>query len=78
MDVALYVDLQDAGSDWTRPSQITAEESNRLINDSVNDYAGQWDRMTNLDLLREIHGPNLVTALRAWPERTAVLTPAWC
>jgi AbiV family abortive infection protein len=43
---ALYVDLTDSGTDWNRPLDVPGSDSKKLLNDAVNDYAGQRDRMT--------------------------------
>ena len=73
---ALYVDLQDSGSNWNRPSQVSQDESKKFLNDAANDYAGQWHRMRP-DLLRGTGDASLADALEAWPERPQLLRPAW-
>jgi hypothetical protein len=73
---ALYVDLRDSGSDWGRPSQVSRDESRKLLNDAANEYAGQWDRIRP-DLLRATGDPRLADALEAWRERPELPAPAW-
>ncbi len=73
---ALYVDLDDSGSTWVRPSNISQEEAKKLLNDSANDYAGQRDRM-GLELLRGMGDSKLADALEGWPDRPKLPEPAW-
>jgi len=68
---ALYVDLQDSGLDWSRPSQLPSDDAKKLLNDAINDYAGQWDRLNNPD------DQNLRDALEAWRDRPALPQPVW-
>ena len=42
---ALYVDLNDAGTGWHRPVDIDADEAHTAIEDAINDYAGERDRV---------------------------------
>jgi hypothetical protein len=37
-----YVDPNEAGNGWSLPGEITADEARRLVNDTANDYTGQW------------------------------------
>ena len=73
---ALYVDLEDSGSAWNRPSEVSQNECKRLLNDAVNDYAGQMHRM-NPDSLREMEEPKLADALEGWPDRPELPGPRW-
>ena len=75
---ALYVDLQDSGLDWSRPSQLPSDDAKKLLNDAINDYndaindyAGQWGRLNNPD------DQNLRDALEAWRDRPALPQPVW-
>lgn len=43
----LYVDLNDSGTNWLRPIEISREEARINISDAVNDYAQEVDRLTN-------------------------------
>jgi AbiV family abortive infection protein len=73
---ALYVDLDDSGSSWRRPEQISPEEAKKLLNDAVNDYAIQRDRM-DPDQLRGRGDVKLADALEAWQERPILPEPVW-
>jgi AbiV family abortive infection protein len=48
---SLYVDLDEAGSDWLRPSSITEAEARTTVQDAVNDYSVQRDRLTTPGIL---------------------------
>lgn len=70
---ALYVDLDDSGIGWNRPSEMSRAEATNCLADAVNDYARAYDRLTRgvgLD-------PNLSAALDAWWERPELPPPAW-
>jgi AbiV family abortive infection protein len=71
---AMYVDLDEAGTSWSRPSNITTN-AHEIINHLAGDYAGQRDRLQP-ELLDPVD-PKLAEALRQWPERPALLEPAW-
>lgn len=43
----IYVDLNDSGSDWKCPRDIGEQEARNHITDAVNDYACEFDRLTN-------------------------------
>jgi AbiV family abortive infection protein len=73
---AVYVDLDDSGSAWSRPSEMSQGECKKLINDAANDYVGQLDRM-NLDRLRGMGEPKLADALEGWRDRPELPGPAW-
>ncbi len=73
---ALYVDLDDSGSTWGRPSEVSEGECKKLLNDAANDYAGQMRRM-NPDSLRGMGDTKLADALEGWPDRPKLPEPAW-
>jgi len=73
---ALYVDLQDSGSDWSRPSEMPPDKCKKFLNDAANDYTGQRKRMS-LESLRALGDMKLADALEAWPQRPELLEPAW-
>jgi AbiV family abortive infection protein len=73
---ALYVDLDDSGLSWKRPEQISPSEAKKLLNDAVNDYAIQRDRM-NPDQLRGRGDVKLADALEAWQRRPTLPEPVW-
>jgi AbiV family abortive infection protein len=69
-----FVDLEDSGTDWKRPSKtISQEAAYRLLNDTANDYAGQWDRFSNPIFLED---SDLVEALKAWSDKPVLPLPA--
>lgn len=74
---ALYVDLQDSGLDWSRPSQITQEECKKLLNDAVNDYVGQRQQRFNPNFLREMGEQKIADALDKLRYRPRLPEPSW-
>src|SRR5258708_6832571 len=71
---AFFVDLEESGTDWKRPSKtISQEDAYRLLNDTANDYAGQWDRFSNPIFLED---SDLVEALKAWSDKPVLPLPA--
>lgn len=72
---ALYVDPDEAGTDWNRPVAMSADEANNLLVDAANDYAGHHDRLRP-EMLRA-QDPALAAALEAWPDRPALPPPKW-
>lgn len=70
----LYVDLNDAGTDWRRPCVIHKAEVEKLLSDAANDYAAQRDKMLNP---RREGKTELDEALEAWPDRTELPVPEW-
>jgi AbiV family abortive infection protein len=73
---ALYVDLDDSGSAWSRPSEVPQGECKKLLNDAANDYANQMRRM-NPDWLRGMGDRKLADALEGWPARPKLPEPGW-
>ena len=53
---ALYVDPLDSGLGWNRPQEISQEKARAFIEDAVNDYAGEWDRL-------QCFGPAILQAM---------------
>jgi hypothetical protein len=70
---ALYVDLNDFGSGWRRPSEVT-DDARAHLNDVANDYALLWFRYQPETLARI--EPKLAAALKQWPDRPALPEPA--
>jgi AbiV family abortive infection protein len=69
-----FVDLEDSGTDWKRPSKIISQkDAYRLLNDAANDYTGQWDRFSNTALLED---SGLAEALKAWSDKPDLPPPA--
>lgn len=73
---ALYVDLDDSGLSWKRPDLISPEVAKKLLNDAVNDYAIQRDKM-DPDQLRALGDVKLADALEAWQHRPVLPEPVW-
>jgi len=66
---AFYVDLNETGIDWNRPSEFSLTEAREILNDAVNDYSIQRQKVTlNSD-------PTLASALKACPDRPALPVP---
>jgi AbiV family abortive infection protein len=55
---ALYVDPLDSGLGWNKPKEIYQEKARAFIEDAVNDYAGEWDRL-------QCFGPSILQAMSA-------------
>lgn len=73
---AFYVDLNELGSDWTRPSDISAREAIDCIFDATNDYAVQRDRFITPGVL-EGDEADFAAALAAWPDCPELPSPMW-
>jgi len=72
---ALYVDLNEPGSGWLRPSEMT-DDARAHLEDVANDYALQWFRYQHQpETLAQIE-PKLAAALKQWPDRPALPEPA--
>jgi AbiV family abortive infection protein len=68
---SLYVDLNEAGSDWVRPSSITEAEARTTVQDAVNDYSVQRDRLTTPGILAAVD-PSLAKAFESQGNRPAL------
>jgi AbiV family abortive infection protein len=73
---SLYVDLDDSGSAWSGPSEVSHEECKKLLNDAANDYADQLNRIEP-DLLRGMGHTKLADAIEGWPDRPELPGPVW-
>jgi AbiV family abortive infection protein len=74
---SIYVDLDQSGGAWLRPSSITEAEARTTIEDAVNDYSVQRDRLTTPGILAAVD-PDLAHAFGGWadrPELPAVRRP---
>jgi AbiV family abortive infection protein len=71
---AFYVDLDDSGT-WKLPERITRREASKLLNDALNDYVVQRERMVSLSELRAFGEPGLADELEAWPDRPDLPEP---
>jgi AbiV family abortive infection protein len=71
---ALYVDVSPQG--WNRPSRAISEVTARdSINDAVNDYYGQYERYTDLELSFKYDEPDLYKACVEWSGRPELPRP---
>ena len=61
---AMYVDINDGGTDWNRPAAMPEEEAANCLVDAVNDYSVQIDKL-QIEMLRALDAP-LASALDAW------------
>ena len=73
---ALYVDLDDSGSGWRRPSEVSQGECKKLLNEAANDYANQMRRMSP-DWLRGMGKAKFADALEGWSARPKLPEPVW-
>jgi hypothetical protein len=46
----LYVDLDETGTSWRRPADLSIEEARQQITDAANDYSGELDRLSRAGL----------------------------
>ena len=79
---SLYVDLDESGSSWNRPIDVSIEMARQQINDACNDYMGEFDRLTQGGLFdhlqphicgKEMHAarqkmPPFELPLPGWPK----------
>src|SRR5271154_5048582 len=76
-EVALYVDpIEPFSLDrWNRPSiEISRTLAHGFIDDARNDYAGQFHRYSELEILRG-WDPALCGAIEQWSDRPTLLLP---
>lgn len=73
---AMYVDINDAGTDWNRPATMSKEEATNCLVDAVNDYSVQADKLNQMEILK-VHDPALATVLDAWPDKPPLPAPTW-
>ncbi len=71
----LYVDLNESGSGWLRPSTRDSAEALNEIVDSVNDYAAERDRLR--DEVLEDDYPEMARARLSMPSEVILLAPLW-
>jgi AbiV family abortive infection protein len=73
---ALYVDLNESGTGWSRPCELTEGEAMNCLLDAVNDYALQVNNHLQPEILKSVD-PALAAALDAWPERPPLPPAVW-
>jgi AbiV family abortive infection protein len=71
----LYVDLNESGSAWLRPSIRDSSEALSEIVDSVNDYAAERDRLRD-EVLEEDY-PDMARARLNMPSEVTLPEPRW-
>jgi AbiV family abortive infection protein len=73
---ALYVDAVPPDG-WNRPvNEISQMEAHDFIQEAVNDYSMQFQRYSELELIREDY-PELFGALAGWLDRPELARPEW-
>lgn len=72
---ALYVEPNDSGTAWNRPNQTPQEKARIFIEDAVNDYAPEYDRIQRGTI--QYIEPELFQALQEWAERPELPLPEW-
>jgi len=73
---AIYVDLDESGERWNRPSRCTRIESDRCLRNAVGDYSVQAEEMQTPVLLK-IREPDLSDAVEAWQARPPLPPTIW-
>ena len=73
---AMYVDVNDGGTDWNRPAAFPEGEATNCVVDGVNDYAVQVDKLNQIEMLKEEDAP-LAAALDAWVDKPPLPAPKW-
>jgi AbiV family abortive infection protein len=73
---AMYVDLNQVGTEWNRPHLLPRGEATNCLTDAINDYSVKQDRLTQLDIPK-ITDPDLATAISGWNDRPALPLPIW-
>ena len=72
---ALYVDLDDDGSTWNRPSTLSRAKAYEVICGAVNDYAGQYDPV-RIGIVEE-EFPPMAAARTAISSQLNLVSPRW-
>jgi AbiV family abortive infection protein len=72
---AIYVDLDQNGSGWNRPTELNPIEATQRLEDAANDYAVLWDKLQPW-MLRDMVEPKMAEALEAWDSRPQLPVPA--
>lgn len=71
----LYVDLDDSGTSWIRPADLSAQAVRDHISDAVNDYAGEFDRLRNDAIAQDF--PEMAAARAKMNPIPVLPAPAW-
>jgi AbiV family abortive infection protein len=73
---AMYVDINDGGTDWNRPAAISEGEAATCLADAVNDYAVQVDKLNQIEMLKK-DDAILAAALDDWLDKPPLPAPKW-
>lgn len=73
---ALYVEPNDAGTDWNKPWEKDKEEAKHFVQDAINDYTVQVNSSWHIDSLK-LSDLELAQAVEAWTTRPG-LPPVPC
>jgi len=73
---AMYVDINDGGTDWNRPAAIPEGEAATCLADAVGDYAVQVDKLNQIEMLKK-DDATLAAALDAWLDKPPLPAPKW-
>jgi AbiV family abortive infection protein len=73
---AMYVDINDGGTDWNRPAAMPEGEATNCLVDAANDYSIQANKLNKIEMLRALDAP-LAAALAAWDDKPPLPAPTW-
>ncbi len=76
----LYVDLNDAGTDWKCPRDISEQDALNHITDAVNDYAGELDKLKVKELWHahpQVRGKAMDEARQKMSRTVDLPAPPW-
>jgi AbiV family abortive infection protein len=78
---SLYVDLNGLGSDWNCPVDLAPADALNQITEAVNDYALEYDRLTNPELWTalqpQVRGAEMRDARESMPRQIDIPAPTW-
>ena len=72
---AMYVDLNETGTDWNRPQLLSEGEAANCLTDAINDYSVKRSQLTELEILRT-SDRELEAAIAAWSDRPSLPQPS--
>ena len=72
---AMYVDLNETGTDWNRPQSLSQREADNCLTDAINDYSIKRSHLTELEILRT-SDRELEAAIGAWSDRPLLPQPS--
>jgi len=71
----LYVDLDVSGTSWTRPASLSAQNVRDHMDDAMNDYAGELDRLRNVVIEQDF--PEMAAARARMNPIPVLPAPCW-